>query len=701
MKASVPVQSGMTELWTVTDGTGTGAIASGQGTQVVGFRAGTGLGTFQVGADVQNQADASVSAAATVTVQTGTWLVEDGSPLLTRPNGTTTLLANGRVLVAGGTNGMNDSFNSAEIYDPGTRAWMATAPMGTGRQYQTATLLNDGTVLVTGGLSSFGGTALASAEIFNPNVVPATWTPAAPMAAARTGHLATLLKDGTVLVAGGGDGSGHGLASAEIYNPNVSPATWTTVAPMTTTRYLFTATLLADGTVLVAGGDSTGASAEIYDPNVSPATWTLVAPMTTVRSCPTATLLADGTVLVAGGYGSGSSILDSTEIYNPNVSPATWTLVAPMNTARSCHTATLLADGTVLVAGGCGSGSGSGSSILDSTEIYNPNVSPATWTVSAPMASVHYGHSATLLKDGTVLVAEGSPYSDPEIYDPNGTPGTWTSPVPPGAGNDGPTTTLLADGTVLASGGVDPSWNASTAAIIYDPSAPAQGWKAVAPMGTGRIRQAATRLNDGTVLVMGGASGYFGSVLNSAEVFNPAASPATWTAVAPMTTVRTSHTATLLADGTVLVAGGVGSGAIASAEIYDPKVSPATWTAAAPMNEARYGHTATLLADGTVLVAGGYARWKPRQRRDLQPERVAGDLDDGGSHEHGAQRPDGHPAGGRNGPDGGRRCGRDQRRDLRPERFPGHLDDDGSHECGADRPSGHPAGGRDGPGGGR
>src|SRR5438477_350710 len=158
-----------------------------------------------------------------------------------------------------------------------------------------------------------------------------TWTPTGSLATARYGHTATLLPNGKVLVAGGGDSFGQEVASAELYDP--ATGLWTATGSMATARFQHTATLLPNGQVLVAGGfnDNIGplASAELYDPATG--LWTATGSMATARFSPTATLLPNGQVLVAGG-GNYSGVVASAELYDP-VS-GLWTVTGSMATAR-------------------------------------------------------------------------------------------------------------------------------------------------------------------------------------------------------------------------------------------------------------------------------------------------------------------------------------------------------------------------------
>ena len=280
-----------------------------------------------------------------------------GSGALTVDRGfgfSATLLENGKVLLAGG-GGYLSPLPSAELYDPASGTFSPTGDMTAPRSFHTATFLADGRVLVAGG-SRFGfpESSIASAEIYDP--VSGTFTPTGEMTAARQDHTATLLADGRVLVAGGyeADGNRRGLATAEVYDP--STGGFTTTGSMATGHGHHTATALGNGTVLIAGGftESYGASvasAELYHP--SSGTFTPTGDMHDPRGWHTATLLTNGTVLLAGGFTRGpftGTTLASAEVYDP--STGSLTLTASMHWARGRYAAALLPNGDVLVAGG-------------------------------------------------------------------------------------------------------------------------------------------------------------------------------------------------------------------------------------------------------------------------------------------------------------------------------------------------------------
>jgi WD40 repeat protein len=351
-------------------------------------------------------------------------------------------------------------------------------------------------------------------ESASPTPAAPSWTATGAMMEARPGHTATLLLNGKVLVAGGYDPSFGDtvamVATAELYDP--ATGSWTATGPMLEGRYAHTATLLADGRVLVAGGFNAGllASAELYDPATG--TWSATGSMLEPRVYYTATLLPDGNVLVAGTfYGSsdGPYSLASAELYNPV--RGSWIATGSMAHARGLQTATLLRNGRVLVAGGSGDGQTNG-------ELYDPNAK--SWSNAGLMVEGRDGHTATLLRDGTVLlVGAGSNLS--EVYDP--VDGSWTATrAPTNVGRDH-TATLLPNGKVLVAGGYDPSGDGLAAAQLYDPSS--RSWIPTVRMLEARTYHTATLLPNGKVLVAGGSTtidaNSLSQLLATAELYEP------------------------------------------------------------------------------------------------------------------------------------------------------------------------------------
>lgn len=305
---------------------------------------------------------------------------------------TATRLPNGTVLVVGGTN--QDGAAFAEVYDPATNAW-SVVPNGPAevRSLHTATLLPNGKLLIVGGQIAAGtGSAevLATTVLYDPTT--GSWTRAASMKSPRENHAAILLADGRVLVIGGDSGS-QALSTAELYDPSAN--SWEPAGTMSLARTAFTATLLQDGRVLAAGGSTLYgplANAEVYDPASN--RWLPAARMLRGNDTHTATLLADGHVLVAG-----SQTPSDVEIYDPGADR--WSSAAGMSEPRGQHTATVLANGTVLVAGG----SGSHGNYLSSAELYDPKQN--SWTGAGWMPIGRYGQVATILPGGKVLISGG------------------------------------------------------------------------------------------------------------------------------------------------------------------------------------------------------------------------------------------------------------------------------------------------------
>ncbi len=321
----------------------------------------------------------------------GTW-TKTGSMNFPTEQQTATLLQNGQVLMA------------AELYNPATGKWAATGIMGTARTIgYTATLLQNGQVLVAGGVEAGVNITITSgAELYNP--ATGTWAATGSMTTARDGHTATLLPNGQVLVAGGEDcvnGSCQIFSSAELYNP--ATGTWTPTGSMNVARVQHSATLLPNGQVLVAGGVGGGSSAELYNPATG--TWATTGSMTSPHSSgQLAGLLANGQVLVVCGVHDPGVPPCVADLYNP--ATGTWAFdgLACPSAARN-YSATLLRNGQVLISGGENGGYPAKITVTAAATLFDP--ATGTCASTGSMTIPRQFHTLIVLPDGQVLAAGG------------------------------------------------------------------------------------------------------------------------------------------------------------------------------------------------------------------------------------------------------------------------------------------------------
>ena len=378
----------------------------------------------------------------------------------------------------------------------------------------------------TAGVTTLSGSPGRSGAIPSPSAAPAasaspspattpgppvgdgTWTASQSFPYRVWGPGSALLDDGRVLVVGGTPSSSvAAMASSRVYDPGTGQ--WSATTDMLHARAYPMVVKLKDGSVLVAGGALNGApsdAAERYSPDYGG--WLQAGTMNSPRTQGTATLLDDGRVLVAGGGNAAAPTFAATasaEIYDPATNA--WTSAAPMSLPRALHTATLLSDGEVLVAGGATAYTGSRGTVTASAEIYNPGSN--AWHAAAPMSAARYVGSAAALANGQVLVAGGWSFTtdfDPslataEIYDAAANRWTATGSMSTGRARFG--LVPLADGRLLAAGGVGPTYRMLATAELWDPAT--GGWQATGSLTTAVMWPAIAVLQDGRVLIAGGA----------------------------------------------------------------------------------------------------------------------------------------------------------------------------------------------------
>jgi Kelch motif/Galactose oxidase, central domain len=368
----------------------------------------------------------------------------------------------------------------------------------------------------SGAVPSPGVSASAAASASpSPATTPAlpagngTWSAAQNFPYTVWGAGSAVLDDGRMLVVGGTPtaSSVTAKASAQVYDPGTGQ--WSPTTDMLHARAYPMVVKLKDGSVLVAGGAFDGVpsgTAERYSPDDGG--WTQAGTMNSLRTQGTATLLDDGRVLVAGGGNAAAPTFAATasaEIYDPATNA--WTVAAPMSLPRALHTATLLKDGEVLVAGGATAYTGSLGTVTASAEIYDPRAN--AWHAAASMSAARYIGSATALGNGQVLVVGGWSFTtdfDPslataEIYDPAANRWTATGSMSTGRARFG--LVSLPDGRLLAAGGVGPTYRMLATVDLWDPAT--GRWQPTGSLTAAVMWPAIAVLRDGRALIAGGA----------------------------------------------------------------------------------------------------------------------------------------------------------------------------------------------------
>ena len=604
---------------------------------------------------------------------TSSSFVDAASMFATRTRHTATLLKDGRVLIAGGSPAVaqvpvlnlmgqtvrtdsvpTGALNTAELFEPKTGNFVGVFDALTSpRTEHTATLLEDGTVLLVGGADQ-NGVVLASAEIFDPHKL--TFTPTAgTLSIARRYHTATLIQcgkncdfDGDVLIAGGFDNATQTIAVAELYNPKFK--SFNPVATMMTDRALHTAIDLDDGSVLIAGGiqniPSTGftnlTSAEIFEVNPNSMNAGSFVPaensLSDMRSGAAAVEIKSGGVSrilqTFGGQADFNaaflSSVASSDLYDPgtmtfapgaaSAPTCAITTLNPLGCAitRTAHTATVLNDGRVVVIGGYEATAVR----LNSTEVYD--LKTGTFSSGPDLAEARVFQTSSVIRAGMragdILIAGGNPPCDgtAERYDATNKVFVSTKLMSPNRCTFFSATPLM-DGTILFAGGLDANMNVLNTAELYNPAD--DSFTTVGNLNTQRWGHAAVQLTDGSndVLIVGGQdctgdacnSLPKGGFLQSAELYDP--STMTFTPLPnalndprffasannlPVVPIQPSQSP---ANG-VLIAGGSGDN---TAEIYDPVARTFSFTST--MNFIRFFQPGTILPGqaGLVLLTGG------------------------------------------------------------------------------------------------
>lgn len=403
-------------------------------------------------------------------------------PLPSPLAGAALVAADGSMYVFGGWDGAR--WTDAVLgLEPGGR-WRRLAAMPAARD-TVAAVVEGRRILVAGGPPSADASA---------------WRRGPSLGTGRNLGAAVRLKDGRILVAGGFTGDVTTLDSVEIYDPRTKA--WAPAAPMRRGRYGMAFALLPDGRVLAAGGrmnfhnsrQEDTAESEIYDPATD--SWTPTGPMREALDMPATIVLPDGRVMAAGGGFTDGVHTDHVQIFDPR--SGAWRMGPPMRQPRITSAGVVLRDGRFLVSGGTGNGHNIGDA-----EVYDPRT--GGWTGTGPMVSARSGHSALLLPDGRVLAAGGSddhgPLRTAEVFDPRTS--EW-SPLPEMNSEHASGVMAMVGGKAVFAGG---SGARGVVSSVEAFDAARGTWDPLPDMPASRVFAAAALLDDGSLLVAGGAPG--------------------------------------------------------------------------------------------------------------------------------------------------------------------------------------------------
>ncbi|MDD5528534.1 MAG: kelch repeat-containing protein [bacterium] len=500
-------------------------------------------------------------------------------------DGVEILLPSGKVLAIGG---YSSSTTACNLYDTSSGQWSTTGAISGYRYGFVGVLLPPpwDKVLIA------GGSTVSSQQCELYDISVGTWSVTGSLnSGPKTPSALALLPSGKVLVAGGDNYP----QSCEIYDP--STGQWTNTTSSSFGHSHYSMAILPTGKVLSAGGSlSDIANCEIYDP--IDGKWLTAPELQVEREAQTVTPLpiihtsnCSTNVLIVGGENLGGAV-KTCELYN--YSKEIIANTGDLNTARTHHTAVLLASGEVLVMGGQNS-----SGATKTCELYNP--ATGVWTNKGDMIESRYDHTSTLLGDGDKIIVTGGINKSGDYVNTCETynNGSWNSAGNMNTARANHMAIMLMNGKILVIGGTGSS-GILNSCEIWDSTT--GNWQATGNLITGRCLHTAVLLQSGKVLVMGGKSST--GQLSSCEIYDPLSG--TWSTAGTMKGARMLHNATLLYSGLVLVSGGCdATGSLSSCELYDPATQQ--WKLTGSLGSARNYHSSVLITGESpyIIVVGG------------------------------------------------------------------------------------------------